>query len=347
MSGRPRDPLQALRRRAPKLGFTAPFVADLTTIDATPGQHLRAFIAAGHHASMHWIEDTLERRAHPQALWPDARSAVIFGMNYGPDTDPLVTLGQPDRATISVYARGRDYHDVMKGRLKELAGLLARDTGEDVKIFVDTAPLMEKPLAAAAGLGWQGKHTNLLSREWGNWLFIGTILSAAELPPTRAEPDHCGSCRACLDACPTEAFPAPYKLDARRCISYLTIEHEGPVDLDLREKMGNRIYGCDDCLAVCPWNKFAQIGQETKLAARHDLTAPTLSELADLGQVGFRDHFSGSPIKRIGWPRFLRNVLYAIGNSKKQSLRVIADRHTNDELLSIRDAAQWAVSKLK
>jgi len=333
--------------RAKSLGFTPPHVADLSTFGTDAGDHLRTFVAQDRHASMEWMKETLDRRAHPQSLWPDAKSAIILGLNYGPETDPLVTLEQPDRATISVYARGRDYHDVMKGRLKELAGLLARDTGEDVKVFVDTAPLMEKPLAAAAGLGWQGKHTNLLSREWGNWLFLGTILSAAELEPTPPEIDHCGSCRACLDACPTDAFPAPYQLDARRCISYLTIEHDGPVDIELREKMGNRIYGCDDCLAVCPWNKFAQVGRETKLAARDDLNAPALAELAQLGEAGFRKHFSGSPIKRIGWNRFLRNILYAIGNSNLPALIAIAKEHTQSGVPMVRDAAQWACLRLE
>jgi epoxyqueuosine reductase len=267
-------------------------------------------------------------------------------MNYGPDSDPMVTLQAANVGTISVYARGRDYHDIMKGRLKELAGLLARDTGEDVKVFVDTAPLMEKPLAMAAGLGWQGKHTNLVSREFGSWLFIGSILSAAKLTATPPELDHCGSCSACLDICPTDAFPAPYKLDARRCISYLTIEHAGPVDENLRGKMGNHIYGCDDCLAVCPWNKFAQIGQEAKLAAREDLNAPNLSELAGLGETGFRQRFSGSPIKRIGWPRFLRNVLYAIGNSGQASLKPLADNHLAHEDAVVAEAAQWASEQL-
>ena len=341
-----RDPLRALRQRAQTLGFTDPYVADLTQFGDQPGQYLQDFVDQNRHGSMDWMTETLQRRQHPQALWPEAKSAIVLGMNYGPETDPLVTLDQPQRATISVYARGRDYHDVMKGRLKELAGLLARDTGEDVKIFVDTAPLMEKPLAALAGLGWQGKHTNLLSREWGNWLFIGTILSAASLIATEAEQDHCGSCRACLDACPTDAFPAPYQLDARRCISYLTIEHDGPVDPELRALMGNRIYGCDDCLAVCPWNKFAQIGRETKLAARDDLNNPTLKDLARLGEDGFRKHFSGSPIKRIGWPRFLRNVLYAIGNSNLPELTVIAETYLQHDILMVRDAAKWAQQKL-
>ncbi len=295
---------------------------------------------------MEWLAETSFRRSHPNNLWAEAKSAVILGMNYGPETDPLASLSQTDAGTISVYARGRDYHDVMKGRLKELAGLLARDTGEDVKVFVDTAPLMEKPLAMAAGLGWQGKHTNLVSRDFGSWLFIGSILSAAELAPTPPELDHCGSCRACLDICPTDAFPAPYKLDARRCISYLTIEHAGPIDEALRGKMGNRIYGCDDCLAVCPWNKFAQAGGEIKLAAREDLMAPRLAELAALGDASFRDRFSGSPIKRIGWSRFLRNVLYAIGNSGDAALRPISDGYSQHGDETIKDAAQWASAKL-
>ncbi|MEL6686195.1 MAG: tRNA epoxyqueuosine(34) reductase QueG [Pseudomonadota bacterium] len=342
-----RDPLKALKARAKMLGFTDPYVADLSQFGNQAGERLQAFVDQDRHGSMRWMKETLERRQHPQSLWPDAESAIILGMNYGPETDPLVTLGQKDRATISVYARGRDYHDVMKGRLKELAGLLARDTGEDVKVFVDTAPLMEKPLAALAGLGWQGKHTNLLSREWGNWLFLGTILSAADLTPTPPETDHCGSCRACLDICPTNAFPAPYQLDARRCISYLTIEYDGPVDPELRPLMGNRIYGCDDCLAICPWNKFAQAGQETKLAARDDLTAPTLSELADLGETGFRQRFAGSPIKRIGWAKFLRNVLYAIGNSGTPALLVDVEPHTQSDVHIIRDAAQWAQQRLQ
>lgn len=346
MTLRPRDPLKAVRKRADALGFTPPHIVSLNNYSDLPGTRLREFVDLGRHASMDWMEQTLERRVHPHALWPEARSAVVFGLNYGPDSDPLATLDQPDRATISIYARGRDYHDVMKGRLKELAGLLARDTGEDVKVFVDTAPLMEKPLAAAAGLGWQGKHTNLLSREWGNWLFIGTVLSAADLPPTAPETDHCGTCRACLDVCPTDAFPAPYQLDASRCISYLTIEYDGPIAEPLRQQMGNRIYGCDDCLAVCPWNKFAQVGRETMLAARDDLDAPQLAELATLGEAEFRVRFAGSPIKRIGWARFLRNVLYAIGNSNLPSLAAKAALYTSEDELAIRDAANWACSQL-
>ena len=337
----------SLVARARVLGFTRPHVARLEDFGAEHAARLARFVGAGRHGSMAWMEATLARRGHPQTLWPEARSAVVVGLNYGPETDPLVTLEQPDRATISVYARNRDYHDIIKGRLKELAGLLARDTGEDVKVFVDTAPLMEKPLAAQAGLGWQGKHTNLLSREWGNWLFLGTILSAAELSPDAPEVDHCGSCTACLDACPTDAFPAPYQLDARRCISYLTIEHAGPVEEPLRERMGNRIYGCDDCLAVCPWNKFAQAGREAKLAARGDLDAPSLAALAALGEPGFRAHFAGSPIKRIGWPRFLRNVLYAVGNSGLVELAAVAQPHLQHQDAVVRDAARWAYARLQ
>ena len=340
------DPLKALTKRAAKLGFTRPHIVDLKDFGNAPAKGLHDAIEAGHHGTMAWLAETQLRRSHPQNLWPDAKSAVVFGMNYGPETDPMVTLKNPQVGTISVYARGRDYHDLMKGRLKELAGLLARDTDKDVKIFVDTAPLMEKPLAMAAGMGWQGKHTNLVSREFGSWLFIGSILSAADLAPTPPELDHCGSCRACLDVCPTNAFPAAYKLDARRCISYLTIEHAGPIEEPLRSKMGNHIYGCDDCLAACPWNKFAQIGQETKLAARDDLNAPKLAELATLGEQGFRDKFSGSPIKRVGWHRFLRNVLYAIGNSQDRFFKTSAQIYLNHESPVISEAAHWAWEQL-
>ena len=334
------------QNRANALGFTAPFIVDLDSYGQDAKTGLADYIAKDHHGSMSWIKETFERRAHPQNLWHEAKSAIIFGLNYGPDTDPLVTLEHPELATISVYARNRDYHNIIKGRLKEIAGLMARDTNADVKVFVDTAPLMEKPLAMAAGLGWQGKHTNLVSQDYGSWLFLGTILSAAKLPATKPQVDHCGSCRACLDICPTHAFPKPYQIDARRCISYLTIEHKGPVDIELREKMGNRIYGCDDCLAVCPWNKFAQESAEIKLKARQDLNAPSLAGLAALGETEFRSHFSGSPIKRIGWPRFLRNVLYAVGNSGDAALLGIAQSHTGHPDPVIADAANWAVQRL-
>ena len=332
--------------RAETLGFTDPFVADLDKFSKEHGQRLAEFIGNNHHGTMAWLEETLDRRKHPRALWSDAKSAIILGMNYGPDLDPLFTLSQPEKATISVYARNRDYHDVIKGRLKEIAGLIARDLGDDVKVFVDTAPIMEKPLAQAAGLGWQGRHTNLVSREHGSWLFLGVILTSAHLSQTPAEIDHCGSCRACLDVCPTDAFPAPYQLDARKCISYLTIEHAGPVELDLREKMGNRIYGCDDCLAVCPWNKFANSAREIKLQARDDLMAPDLEHLANLDDKAFREMFAGSPIKRIGRGRFIRNVLYAIGNSGSDCLLQCAQAHLNDPDPVVRDAAEWATQRL-
>ena len=332
--------------RADVLGFTAPRVVALADYGDEAGRRLEEFVSAARHGSMGWMADTLERRMRPEGMWAEAKSAVVLGMNYGPEVDPLLTLDMPEKATVSVYARNRDYHNVMKGRLKEVAGMIARDLEADVKVFVDTAPLMEKPLAQAAGLGWQGKHTNLLSRGWGNWLFLGTILTDAELIGDVPEVDHCGSCRACLDACPTDAFPAPYQLDARRCISYLTIEHAGQVEESLRERMGNRIYGCDDCLAVCPWNKFAQATAEMKLAARDDLLAPDLAELAALGEAGFRARFAGSPIKRIGWARFLRNVLYAIGNSGLADLRACAEVHLLHSDAVVRDAAAWAVARL-
>ena len=339
--------MKAFIKRAERLGFTAPHIVDLDQFGSEAGEGLNSAIKNNHHATMSWLAETALRRSHPKNLWPDAQSAIVLGMNYGPETDPLETLAHLDVATISVYARGRDYHDLIKGRLKELAGILARDTDEDVKVFVDTAPLMEKPLAMTGGLGWQGKHTNLVNRDYGSWLFLGVILSAAKLDATPAELDHCGSCRACLDICPTDAFPKPYQLDARRCISYLTIEHKGPIEESLRSKMGNRIYGCDDCLAVCPWNKFAKLGQETKLKARDDLNAPALSELAQLGEDNFRQKFSGSPIKRIGWTRFLRNVLYAIGNSQDTSFIPVIQPYINADDPTIFDAANWAKAQIE
>lgn len=336
-------PLKAFDKRAKRLGFADYGIVDLTSHNPQNADWLRAFVAAGYHGTMAWMEETLERRVHPNTMWDGAKSAVVLGYNYGPDSDPMVTLEQPEKATISVYARNKDYHGLIKGKLKELAALLARDTGEDVKVFVDTAPIMEKPLAMAAGIGWQGKHTNVVSRDYGSWLFLGVILSAAKLEPTPAEIDHCGNCTACLDICPTNAFPAPYKLDARRCISYLTIEHKGPVDTDLRALMGNRIYGCDDCLAVCPWNKFASIAADIKLKAREDLNAPDLASLLSLTETEFRDKFSGSPIKRIGHAQFIRNVLYAIGNSGDAGLKALAAEFTEHEDDVVADAARWAV----
>jgi len=289
---------------------------------------------------------TRERRADPRVLWPDVKRVVVLGLNYGPDENPLALLEARSQAAISVYARGGDYHDLIKGKLKRIARWLVAKTASELKIFVDTAPVMEKPLAQAAGLGWQGKHTNLVSRSHGSWLFLGAIFTNLELPEDTAEDDHCGSCRACLDTCPTGAFPAPYKLDARRCISYLTIEHKGPIPRELRPLIGNRIYGCDDCLAVCPWNKFAQEGREAKLAARDENRAPSLAELSWLDDAAFRARFSRSPIKRTGRDRFLRNVLTAIGNSGDTSLIPEAERLSSDPSPLVRGAAVWALSRL-
>jgi epoxyqueuosine reductase len=298
---------------------------------------------------MSWMAETFGRRVDPRRLMPDAVSVVVLGLNYGPEEDPLAALARPEVGSISVYARHRDYHDVLKGKLKQLAAFLiaaARPERADVKVFVDTAPLMEKPLAVRAGLGWQGKHTNLVSREFGSWLFLGAILTDLELPPDPPESDHCGQCRACLDACPTNAFPAPYRLDARRCISYLTIEHEGPIPREFRAAVGNRIYGCDDCLAVCPWNKFASVGREAKLAARDDLDAPPLAELARLDDASFRLLFAGGPIKRVGRARFVRNVMIAIGNSNDRALAAVAEERLEDESPLVRGAAVWALARL-
>jgi epoxyqueuosine reductase len=312
---------------------------------------LRRFLEDGHHGTMHWMEETAARRAAPSALWPGARRVVTLAFSYTPREDPLATLSRPDRANISVYARNRDYHDIVKGKLKELAQHLlarARRMGVDgeVKVFVDTAPVMEKPLAEAAGLGWQGKHTNLVSRGLGSWFFLGEIFTDLDLPADTPERDHCGSCRACLDACPTDAFPAPYRLDARRCISYLTIEHAGPVPEEFRAAMGNRIYGCDDCLAACPWNKFARTAREAKLAARPDLVDPPLADLLSLDDAAFRSLFSGSPIKRIGRDRFLRNVLIAAGNAGDARLAADVLPLLSDANPLLRGTAVWALSRL-
>jgi epoxyqueuosine reductase len=312
--------------------------------DAAP--HLHDWLDAGSHGDMGWMETTRERRADPQVLWPDVRRVVVLGLNYGPDENPLALLDARERGGISVYARGDDYHDLIKGKLKRIAQWLVSETASELKVFVDTAPVMEKPLAEAAGLGWQGKHTNVVSRAHGSWLFLGVLFTNLELPEDAAEPDHCGSCRACLDICPTRAFSAPYKLDARRCISYLTIEHKGPIPRELRPMIGNRIYGCDDCLAVCPWNKFAQEGREAKLAARDENRAPLLAELAQLDDASFRARFSKSPIKRTGRDRFLRNVLIAIGNSGDVELAAKAKRLLADPSPLVRGAAVWALSRL-
>lgn len=317
--------------------------------DAVPqtAKRLSAFVEAGYHGQMAWMAERMHWRGDAAALWPEAQSVIMLAEPYTPDHDPLDVLAQRDRAAISVYAQGRDYHDVVKKRLKRVGRWLIEQVPDaEIKVFVDTAPVMEKPLAQAAGLGWQGKHTNLLGRDLGSWFFLGAIFTTVQLEPDQGEISHCGSCTACLDVCPTKAFPAPYQLDARRCISYLTIEHKGPVDVDLRVLMGNRIYGCDDCLAVCPWNKFAQDGRDTKYDARADLIAPPLSELAQLDDAGFRIRFAGSPIKRIGRDRFVRNVLYAIGNSGDQNLFAIAQSLTTDADPTVADAAKWAILRL-
>ena len=331
--------------RALSLGFDAVgFARPEAVIEA--GDHLAAFVADGRHGDMGWLADTLARRRDPRALWPGVKSVIVVAVNYGPDSDPMATLGQGDVGTISVYARNRDYHDLLKGRLKQLAGWLHARRGGDVKVFVDTAPVLEKPLAQAAGLGWQGKHTNLVSRDWGSWLFLGALFTELDLAEDAPGNDHCGSCSACLDICPTAAFPAPYQLDARRCISYLTIEHKGHIDRALRPLMGNRIYGCDDCLAVCPWNRFARATGEEKLRAHGDRDAPALAKLATLDDAAFRTFFSGSPIKRVGRTRFLRNVLIAIGNSANPGLVEIAESCLGDPAPLVRAMAVWALSRL-
>ena len=334
-----------LQAYALEAGFSAMGVCRPSAVPEL-AERLGAFVEAGHHGQMGWMAERMHWRSDPTALWPDARSVVMLAEVYSPDHDPLEVLGQRDRAAISVYAQNRDYHDVVKKRLKRVGRWLIDRAGGEIKVFVDTAPVMEKPLAAAAGLGWQGKHTNLLSRELGNWFFLGALFTTIELEIDSAGQDRCGSCRACLDVCPTAAFPEPYRLDARRCISYLTIEHKGPVDEELRALMGNRIYGCDDCLAVCPWNKFAADAREMKYAARPELLAPKLAELAGLDDAGFRALFSGSPIKRIGRDRFVRNVLYAIGNSGDGILLQTAQTLLNDRCPTVRDAARWAVARL-
>ncbi len=320
----------------------------MTRPDAIPlaPARLRQFIESGAHGDMAWLAANAERRADPRVLWSDTRSIVMLGMNYGPDQDPLAVLDERLRGGISVYARGDDYHELIKPRLKSIGRALIEAAGGDIKVFVDTAAVMEKPLAAAAGLGWQGKHTNLVSRRHGSWLFLGAIFTTLDLPPDAPEQDHCGTCRACLDICPTAAFPAPYRLDARRCISYLTIEHKGPIARALRPALGNRIYGCDDCLAVCPWNKFAQAGREAKLAARDALRAPALADLARLDDAAFRALFARSPVKRIGRARFLRNVLIAIGNSGEAALAAEAERLLGDAAPLVRGAAVWALGRL-
>ena len=334
-----------LAQEARALGFDCIGITAPDTI-ADAARHFHEFLEIGAHGDMDWLAQNPERRADPRGLWPDVRSVIMLGVNYGPDEDPLAILGQRSRGAISVYAQGDDYHDVIKKRLKALARWLVATVPSEVKVFVDTAAVMEKPLAQASGIGWQGKHTNLVSREFGSWLFLGAIFTTLELPHDEAEIDHCGSCHACLDICPTAAFPAPYKLDARRCISYLTIENKGPIPHEFRNAIGNRIYGCDDCLAVCPWNKFAQEARETKLAARDELRAPELAELARLDDAAFRARFTKSPVKRIGRDRFVRNVLIAIGNSGEGALAQEAERLLADESPLVRGAAVWALARL-
>ncbi|UPK35738.1 tRNA epoxyqueuosine(34) reductase QueG [Bradyrhizobium sp. 186] len=345
-SGTDMDRLRAaLEAQARALGFDCIGITASGTIE-NAGKHFLEFIASGGHGDMNWLAAQPERRIDPRGLWQDVRSVIMLGVNYGPGQDPLAILQQRTRAAISVYAQGDDYHDLIKKRLKALARWLVATVPSEVKVFVDTAAVMEKPLAQTAGLGWQGKHTNLVSREFGSWLFLGAIYTTLELPRDDAEIDHCGSCQACLDICPTAAFPAPYKLDARRCISYLTIENKGPIPQEFRKAIGNRIYGCDDCLAACPWNKFAQEGREAKLAARDELRAPTLVELARLDDAAFRALFTKSPLKRIGRDRFLRNVLIAIGNSGDAALAEEARRLLDDSSPLVRGAAVWALAQL-
>ena len=339
------DPKATVRDKALALGFDAVGFAR-AELGAEVRERLAAFLDAGQHGSMGWMEAHRDRREDPRALWPEARSVVALGVSYAPDGDPLANLDRSGVGNVSVYARGRDYHDVVKGMLKHLAQFIASRFGPDVKVFVDTAPVMEKPLAQQAGIGWQGKHTNLVSRAHGSWLFLGEVLTTLELEPDPPHQDRCGTCTRCQTACPTAAFPEPYRLDARRCISYLTIEHPGPIPHELRPLMGNRIYGCDDCLAVCPWNRFAATTRHAKLQAREDLTAPDLAELSTLDDAAFRARFSGSPIKRLGRDRFIRNVLVAIGNSRDAALLPHACRLRDDPDPAVVDAAEWAIQRL-
>ncbi|EEB84888.1 tRNA epoxyqueuosine(34) reductase QueG [Roseobacter sp. GAI101] len=329
--------------RALEEGFVACRVCRPSDVPEVP-ERLSAFVEAGYHGQMAWMADRMAWRGNPAALWPEARSVIMLAESYTPEHDPTAVLDVPQKAAVSVYAQGRDYHDIVKRRLKRLARWLIEQDPCEVKVFVDTAPVPEKALGQAAGLGWQGKHTNLVSRDWGNWAFLGAIFTTLDLPADAAERDHCGSCRSCLDACPTGAFPGPYRLDARRCISYLTIEHKGPVDLELRGKMGNRIYGCDDCLAACPWNKFAV--EASDMRYHGGVGTPDLAELAGLDDAAFRARFSGSPIKRIGRDRFVRNVLYAIGNSGLSTLASVAGSLTDDPDPAVADAARWAMGRL-
>ena len=336
---------RALDARARELGFSTIGVADPGGLGEA-ARHFQDFLASGAHGEMDWLAQRPERRADPRALWPEVRSIILLGVNYGPDQNPLKILNEPSKGAISVYAQGDDYHELIKKRLKILGRWLIETAGGEIKVFVDTAAVMEKPLAQLAGLGWQGKHTNLVSREFGSWLFLGAIFTTLDLPRGLVEADHCGSCQACVDICPTNAFPAPYRLDARRCISYLTIENKGPIPHEFRRAIGNRIYGCDDCLAVCPWNKFAEAGREAKLQARAELRAPDLAELARLDDAAFRALFAKSPVKRIGRDRFIRNVLIAIGNSGDHRLIEVIKPLLDDAHPLVRGAAIWAMAQL-
>ena len=338
--------VNALKQRAAAEGFAAFGVAPGVLAPAT-GERLKQWLAEGRHGDMLWMESRATERASPDALWPEVRSVIILGMSYAPADDPMALADYPERARVSVYARGRDYHDVVKGALKRLAGWLAHEAGVGVKVFVDTAPVMEKALAEAAGIGWQGKHSNVVSREHGSWLFLGAIYTTAELEPDKAGQDRCGTCRACQDICPTDAFPAPYRVDARRCISYLTIEHKGPIPHEFREAIGNHIYGCDDCLSVCPWNKFAESAAANKaFLPRSELAAPRIADLLTLDDATFRATFAGSPIKRIGRDRFVRNVLIAAGNSGDGDLVTQVEHLLDDASPIVRGAAIWAVARL-
>jgi len=338
-------PKDSIRETAERLGFEA---VRFSRAELPPeaGAHLSAFLDEGRHGDMEWLAREPQRRSSPSGLWPDARSVIVLGANYGPASDPVEALLSPSTGTISCYAQNADYHDVLKAKLKALARFIAAEFAADVKVFIDTAPVMEKPLAEAAGLGWQGKHTNLVSRNFGSWLFIGSVFTTIEIPPDPAEIDHCGTCTRCLDACPTAAFTAPYRIDARRCISYLTIEHKGHIGEQFRALMGNRIYGCDDCLAVCPWNKYASTAREARFHARDELREPPLGALARLDDAGFRALFRGSPIKRIGRDRFVRNVLIAIGNSGDAALAGDAERLLDDASPLVRAMAVWALGRL-
>ncbi|MCA8927349.1 MAG: tRNA epoxyqueuosine(34) reductase QueG [Alphaproteobacteria bacterium] len=346
MATAPPAPKDAIRARALELDFDAVGFAPARA-SGTVRAGLSLYLAEGRHGDMGWMATTAHRRADPRTLWPGARSAVVVGLNYGPERDPLAVLGQPDKGAVSAYAQTRrDYHDVVKKKLRQLARWMAETWACEVKLFVDTAPLMEKPLAQQAGVGWQGKHSNLVSRRHGSWLFLGEVLTSLDLPPDAPEPDRCGSCRRCLDACPTDAFPAPYRLDARRCIAYLTIEHQGHIPREFRAAIGNRVFGCDDCLAVCPWNKFARTAREAQMQAREELASPALSDLAALDDAAFRALFAGSPIKRLGRDRMVRNVLIAMGNSGDPAFRPQIESCLADASALVRAMAVWALSQL-